>query len=171
MSDVNCDGLGASQVLAEMYNNASPLGMGYLHAERNDMTVEEAAKLLSKTDDFDYVKGKPLKTSFDRFPLLNSFGYDRDQGGPGTLQKLVNALKASASPDTPDELQAVKDDTLKSVVHTGAPLTSFSELEPHDKVWFVESGVTELKTTGIQYPGEWLFLTELKNTVGSMGGN
>ena len=175
MSYVKCYGLEARQVLAEMYNNASPLGMGYLHAEGNDMTVEEAENLLSKTYYFDYVKGRPLKTSFDRFPLLDSVGYDRDQGGPGTLQKLVNKLQESASPDTQGASQNVEDDTQKSIAHTGAPLTAFPELKMHDKVWFVESFVTELKTMGIQYPGEWhLFMGAMTKDssifTGSMGG-
>lgn len=35
-----------AKILATLYNNAGPMGLGFLHADDNNMTVQEAEKLL-----------------------------------------------------------------------------------------------------------------------------
>lgn len=132
------------------------------------MTVSEAESLLSREEYFYYVKGKPLKTSFEKFPLLDPWGFDRDQGGPGTLQALVKRLKTAGT----DEPVMPAN---KPVVHNGRPLSDFKGLKKFDQVYFVNSFAEELDRRGIPYPYDWHMFMEITSDdkylfVGSMGG-
>lgn len=98
---VNISGLDKAAVLAALYNNARPLGMGFLHARVEPMTVPEAQKLLEEGDDltqmfgnilyFDYVHGRPLKVDISGDELSPHL-YDRDQG-QGACQRAIEALR------------------------------------------------------------------------------
>jgi hypothetical protein len=163
MAQVDCTGLTAPTVLALMYNNAKPLERGVHQASCDKMTVSEAESLLENEIYFDYVKGRPLKTSFKNFPFLNPWGYDRDQGGDGTLQTLVNNCKKGCN---------VKP----SIEHKGKLLSEFGKIAQYTQVWFVKSFVPELERRGIPYPEEWhVFMGTNQNGaymfMGSMGGN
>ncbi len=77
-------------VLAALYNNSKPLGMGILQYDPRPMTEAEAETLLSQQHYFDYLKGRVMKVSFER-DTLNPALYDRDNG-PGAAERVVNAL-------------------------------------------------------------------------------
>ena len=49
------------------------------------------AQLIGPDKYIDYLKGRVFKTSFASFPLLNSFGYDRDNG-VGAMQKVLDNM-------------------------------------------------------------------------------
>lgn len=109
---VSIKGLDKAAVLAALYNNSQPVGMGWLQAVPGGMTVEDARKEMDAGDDrrrmfpdtppnfidatprlyFDYLRGRPLKVdlSGDEF---SPWGYDRDNGGPGTAARIVEALR------------------------------------------------------------------------------
>ena len=59
--------LDKAEVLAALYNRAQPQGMGYLHYKPEDMTVDEARKMLDDIEEqghrpyFDYVHGRVMK--------------------------------------------------------------------------------------------------------------
>ena len=112
MSDtVNIAGIDKAELLAALYNNARPLGMGFLRAGTADMTTEEARKLLDDGDDhardfptvakrgremyFDYVHGRPLKVDLSGDEMRTDL-YDRDQGG-GKARRVVESLRAKAA--------------------------------------------------------------------------
>lgn len=148
MSCVDCTGLDAPNVLATMYNNAKPMGYGFFHADSDPMTVSEAASLLSGEKYFDYVKGRPLKTSFAKFPLLDPWGFDRDQGGPGTLQTLVNRLKTAGA----DEPVVPADEP---VVREGWPSAAYFEKFLRVEPWAIGGALQtmdDLETAGINEP-------------------
>lgn len=70
-----------AEVLAVLYNNSKPQGMGFLHFDPAVMSKEEAEQFLidNPRQYFDYLKGRVLKVDlsgkqFD--PRL----YDRDNG-------------------------------------------------------------------------------------------
>ena len=71
-----------AEVLARLYNASRPQGLGFLHAEDNDMTVEQARGLLDKGQVyFDYLKGRVMKVDLGGDELDTRL-YDRDNG-PG----------------------------------------------------------------------------------------
>lgn len=88
-----------SEVLAALYNNSKPLGLGILHYEEADMTIEEAEELINENKPiyqnvgrlyFDYVKGRVIKVDLtgDSFnPAL----YDRDNGD-GAAKRVIEEL-------------------------------------------------------------------------------
>ena len=76
---INIEGIDKAVVLAALYNNSKPLGMGMLHFKPEDMTVEEARELLEKQTYFDYLKGRVMKIDLSGI-LLDPYLYDRDNG-------------------------------------------------------------------------------------------
>ncbi len=69
-----------AEVLATLYNNARTQGMGILHYTPEDMTKEEAQKLLDDGQTyFDYMKGRVMKIDLSK-DELNTRLYNRDNG-------------------------------------------------------------------------------------------
>jgi len=78
-----------ADVLAALYNNSRPLGMGYLHFDPTPMTRDEASVLLKEQEHttynggksiyFDYLKGRVMKVELAT-NSLDPWGYDRDNG-------------------------------------------------------------------------------------------
>jgi hypothetical protein len=84
--------LNKAQVLAVLYNNSRPLGLGIMQYEQKRMTEAEAAELLSKQDGyFDYVKGRVMKVDLSG-DTLDPWGYDRDNG-QGAAAAAIASLK------------------------------------------------------------------------------
>lgn len=73
--------LNKADVLAALYNNSRPLGLGMLHFTPEKMTREEAQKLLDESPDkyFDYVKGRVMKVDLSKDELRTGL-YNRDNG-------------------------------------------------------------------------------------------
>ena len=69
----------AAEVLLKLWESTTPLGLGYMYSSRN-VTLEDAKKQLEESTYVDYFYGKPIKTDFSTFPILDSMGYDRDAG-------------------------------------------------------------------------------------------
>jgi len=69
-----------AEVLAKLYNASQPLGMGFLQADGNDMTTEQARELLDAGQTyFDYLKGRVMKVDLSG-DELDPWLYDRDNG-------------------------------------------------------------------------------------------
>jgi len=89
---IDITGLDKATVLAALYGNARPLGMGMLHFTPGDMPIEEAQQMLDEGQMyFDYVNGRVMKVdlsgdSFD--PWL----YDRDNGEGAALHALSKIM-------------------------------------------------------------------------------
>lgn len=83
--------LNKADVLVALYNNSKPLGLGFLHSEKNNMTREEAEELLKSQTYFDYLKGRVMKVdlSKDQFSTLL---YDRDNGD-GAAHRAIAKLE------------------------------------------------------------------------------
>ncbi len=91
MSSPACTELEASVVLAALYNNAKPLGVGKFQYTPNRMTQEEASDLLKLTKSFDYILGKPMKIHFKYYPIIDTWLYDRDQ--PISVKDIILSIK------------------------------------------------------------------------------
>jgi hypothetical protein len=88
---IDIKGLNKGSVLAALYNNSKPQGMGFLHFNPSPMSEEEGNDLLKTRTYFDYLKGRVMKVdlSKDEFdPRL----YDRDLG-QGTAERVINSLR------------------------------------------------------------------------------
>ena len=92
-STVDISGLNRAEVLATLYNNSRPLGMGFLHYDPTPMTINEAATLLKDGKGyFDYLKGRVMKISFDESDELSTYLYNRDNG-EGKVEELIYTLR------------------------------------------------------------------------------
>ncbi len=81
-----------AEVLAVLYNNSKPLGLGMLHYDPKSMTKEEAQKLLDEGFTyFDYVKGRVLKIDLSTNKLRTDL-YNRDNG-ISAAEKAIATLK------------------------------------------------------------------------------
>lgn len=117
---VNIEGLSKAAVLAVLWNNSAPGGMGFLQAQHGpDVMTEEIAEQLLETGsldpgssrittNFDYLFGRPMKLDLSDDEMLDPQWYDRDNGGPGTAQKLIEHLRETGSVTSPEIEDAAK---------------------------------------------------------------
>lgn len=110
---VNIQGLNKADVLAALYNHTRPGGMGLLQAANGPNVMDRAyaeqllrlgqdatgdypagtATLRGRNVYFDYVHGRCLKVDLSNDDEFNPWGYDRDNGGDGAAQKIVDRLR------------------------------------------------------------------------------
>lgn len=89
---INIEGLDKAEVLAGLYNNSKPLGMGFLHYKPTNMTIEEARELLKEYTAFDYLHGRVMKINLTSDIEFEEYLYDRDNGG-GAAQRVIDRLR------------------------------------------------------------------------------
>lgn len=94
---VSIDGLDRAEVLAALYNNSRPLGLGILHFQPEPMTKEEAAELLKEQSSFDYLKGRLMKIELkeDATEIFEGL-YDRDLGA-GACARVIDSLRVKTN--------------------------------------------------------------------------
>ena len=126
---VDITGLDKAAVLAALFNASAPQGFGFIQADNGPqvMSLEDAQAMIDSalapmvpdmTDEraleYDYVLGRPLKVNLggDEF---NPWGFDRDNGGPGSAQKVIDRLRATSQVDTPESAE-----TRESLTHIKA---------------------------------------------------
>jgi len=91
---VNTKDLNPAEVLAALYNDAKPLGMGMLHYNPEGMTIEQAQKELDDNQwkYFDYLHGRVMKVNLKNPDNFDERLYDRDNGygaAHRTISKIV----------------------------------------------------------------------------------
>ena len=111
METIDVSGIPRAELLVELYNQASPLGLGFLQARAEAMNIGQAQALIDgnevesdygglhpnqdrhpdKPVSFDYLYGRPLKITLNGNEL-NPWAYDRDQG-QGAAQRAVDAVR------------------------------------------------------------------------------
>ena len=91
MSRINISGISKPKLLAALYNNACPLGMGYLQYTPEPMTEEQAEELLKTQTYFDYHKGRVMKVNFSTDDLYTG-GYNMDNG-EGSCERIVESVR------------------------------------------------------------------------------
>lgn len=89
---VDIKGLNKAEVLAALYNNSKPQGLGFLNFDAKNMTVAEAEEILKKTTDFDYLKGRVMKVNLSSDDSFEEWLYDRDNGN-GAAEKAISSLR------------------------------------------------------------------------------
>lgn len=94
MNTIDISGLSKAKVLAALYNNSRPLGMGFLHHTPEPMSESEAQALLDGGENyFDYVKGRVMKVSL-KGDVFSPALYDRDNG-EGAAERVISILRQS----------------------------------------------------------------------------
>lgn len=89
---VDTRGLSKADVLAALYNNSKPIGLGLLQFDPKEMMVTEAEELLKQTTYFDYLKGRVMKVDLSSSDGFEEWLYDRDNGN-GAAQRAIESLK------------------------------------------------------------------------------
>ena len=89
---VDIKGLNKAEVLAALYNNAKPQGLGFLQYDPKPMSVNEAEEILKQTTYFDYLKGRVMKVNLKSDKVFEERLYDRDNGY-GAAQRAIDALR------------------------------------------------------------------------------
>lgn len=94
---ISIAGLDKALVLAALYNNSKPLGMGYLHFTPQPMTKDEAEAILadSASKYFDYLKGRVMKIKLEGVNLDPRL-YDRDNG-QGAAAAAIDSIRQKAA--------------------------------------------------------------------------
>jgi hypothetical protein len=88
---IDISNLNKAQVLASLYNNSQPLGLGFLQATSGDMTTDEAQAHIDKGDlYFDYLNGRVMKVDLEG-DSLETWLYDRDNG-EGAASRAIASL-------------------------------------------------------------------------------
>ena len=91
---ISLKGLDKAAVLAALYNASRPLGLGILHFDPREMTIDEARAHLKDSAPefyFDYLKGRVLKVDLSG-DELNPCLYDCDNG-EGAARKAITKLR------------------------------------------------------------------------------
>lgn len=70
---IDITGINKAEILAALYNNSQPLGMGFLHFTPEKMKTEEAENLLKVTQSFDYLMGRVMKVNLSGDQLYTAF--------------------------------------------------------------------------------------------------
>ena len=94
---IDISGLDRADILAVLYNNSRPQGLGFMHYEAKSMTAAEARALLAGGHRFDYLKGRVMKISLrPDATTLDGRLYDRDNG-QGSAERAVAGLRSTGS--------------------------------------------------------------------------
>lgn len=98
MTNIDLTHLDKAEVLAALFNAASPAGMGFLAAtgSKGAMTVADARAMLAEQQCFDYIGGRSCKVDF-RTNEFDPWLYDRDNGGEGTAERIIERLRKTGA--------------------------------------------------------------------------
>lgn len=80
-----------AEVLAGLYNNSHPMGMGMAQYDPTPMTIEVARKILEKTKKFSYLLGRPLYINLEGNIIIVG-AYNRDNA-EGLAQRVISNCK------------------------------------------------------------------------------
>lgn len=80
-----------AEVLAALYNNSHPHGMGFIQYNPEPMTIEQAREILKQTTYFDYLAGRVMKISLES-NTVHTWGYNRDNGN-GAAERAISQCR------------------------------------------------------------------------------
>ena len=125
MTNVDITGLSKAEVLAALFNASAAGGMGFLQAMHGPqvMDVEFAEKLVgagnTATPDyngltlpgrpklyFDYLYGRPLKLDLTDDDSFDPRGFDRNNDGDGSAQRVIDILRETKDVNPPESQEA-----------------------------------------------------------------
>ena len=110
-TQVSTEGLTDAEVLLALYNASRVVGMGIFSATSEPLTLEHCEAILEfgTSPDYgdagqclkpreggawiDYLYGKPLKVELNGSGSFDPWGFDRDNGGPGSAQRVIDEAR------------------------------------------------------------------------------
>ena len=90
--DISIAGLDKAVVLQALHQGSKAQGMGFLHFNKDGLTVDQCRDYLDGCEYVDYLQGRVIKVDFTG-DTLDPWGYDRDNG-EGSLAAIVESLRA-----------------------------------------------------------------------------
>lgn len=82
-----------AEVLAALYNNSKPIGMGIVQYDPTPMTVETARMVIENMGySYDYLKGRTMKVTLEDDTVYVG-GYNRDNNQPGLAQRAISKCR------------------------------------------------------------------------------
>jgi hypothetical protein len=107
---IDLEEMDKAEVLATLYNAATPFGMGFLEYEAKPMTKDDARNILDKFHEpFDYLKGRAMKIDLSD-DMLDPSRYDNYYGA-GTALKALMAL-SKTNQTNPKQVQDMHTDKI-----------------------------------------------------------
>lgn len=88
---VNISNKDKAEVLASLYNNSHPQGLGFLEYDRTPMTIEKAREILKTNNEFNYLYGRVMKISLKN-NLVITEGYN-EPNGFGAAERAISQCK------------------------------------------------------------------------------
>ena len=172
--------------LIELWKCTNALGFGAFHSHKA-VSLEDARQHFRKSLYVDYFHGKPIKTYFTKYPILDPYLYDRDTpNGTGTMLKVKNILDgkkediklvgATEKLNENKKLNIMSTQMLSIEVFDTNSQNSgnYHKIQNFDRVMLTDEWVKKAKSSKIPYPSDWFMVTGLKeqtyNMDGSMGG-
>ena len=80
-----------AEVLASLYNNSHPQGLGILHYNPAPMPIEVARQLLQTHTSFDYLAGRVMKINLES-NIVYTYAYNMDNG-PKAAEKAIASCR------------------------------------------------------------------------------
>jgi len=117
---IDISGIDKAALLVALFNNSAPGGMGFLQAGFGPtvMTVDDARQVIASEHhdpgapreglSYDYLFGRPLKSDISG-DSYDPWGYDRDNGGPGTAAGIIEKLRTQGTVTDPETEQRSHD--------------------------------------------------------------
>ncbi len=97
MNTVNIKDIPKNELLAALYNNSKPLGMGIIHFDPTPMSLDDAQNMIDDLKNegrdlfFDYIKGRVVKVDITG-DEMRTWSYNRDIG-EGVAERIVESLR------------------------------------------------------------------------------
>lgn len=97
MNNVSIKDIPKNELLAALYNNSKPLGLGMLHFDPTPMSLDDAQNMIEDLKKegrdlfFDYVKGRVMKVDITG-DEMKTWSYNRDIG-EGAAERIVESLR------------------------------------------------------------------------------
>lgn len=77
-----------AEVLASLYNNSHPQGLGFLHYDKEPLTIQKAREILKRTTHFDYLAGRIMNIDLSTHIVYTGL-YNRDNGD-GAAERAIS---------------------------------------------------------------------------------
>lgn len=101
MPEISIAGINKAELLAALFNNSKPMGLGFLHASGKPMTTEEADAILKRgVTCFDHLQGRVMKVDIGGDEMYGDL-YNRDNG-QGAAEAVVSSLRLGNDPASED---------------------------------------------------------------------
>lgn len=139
---ITLQGLNKSDVLACLYNESRPLGMGFANFDPKPMERQEAEELLAQSPYFDYLKGRAMKIDLSG-DTLDPYLYDRDNGS-GAAQRAIAELLRTSQTNTTVIADAAKQGVREAAATAAVGMTQRGKLEKRDGCEVYSMGLADV---------------------------